>query len=371
MPSPTKLPDGHTEAEGAIAIPEDQKLVHQNPAFIELMDDRRKLFRQVDDFEPVTDIHNTAGMAAADALRKQIVKNRTALNRVLGETIEKFHKAHKAACDMRRPLIAENEAAEAYLKESAEFAVRYEQSRKAELNAERTRLLAPWVTAEQMTTFNLAEMSDDVFEVTLQGMKTAHEARVAEAARLAEEERKQKEADRIAREEAEKALAVERAQRAEEQRLYNEQQAQAQKQREMEEALRRAEETQARARVEAAQREAAALLAEEKAKADAERQRLEAVAAEERRKKEALEQAEREREAAERKKREEEEAVLKKAALAPDKEKLKVMSQKFRELSRIREIPLVESGPAYELGCWFQNGQIALLDQFDQKIEAL
>ena len=339
MSTPTKLPADHNEAEGAIVIPENEKLVRSNPAFIELMDDRRKLFRQVDTFEPVTDIHNTAGMAAAKTLRQQIVKNRTALDRLMGEEISKYHKAHKAACDMRRPLIAENEAAEAHLRDSEEFAIRYEASRKAELNAERSKLLAPWVTAEQMSTFNLAEMSEDTFTNTLVGMKAAYAARELEAQRVLQEQRRAQEADRLAREEAEKALAVERAQRAEEQRLHNEQQAKLAQERQMEEALRQAEIAQAREAAAKREAEAAALLAEERALAEAarkeaeaaalaERTRLEAIAAEERRQREAVEQAQREKEAAERKKAAEEEAERKKAELAPDKQKLKDFIEK-------------------------------------------
>lgn len=325
MSTPTKLPADHNEAEGALELAKDQAaLTQEDSVLAELIAERDKLFRQVDNFEPVVDIHNTAGMSAAKALRLQIVPIRTGLDKHLSVTTSRYHKLHKAACALKNPLLQTCKNAEEHLRDSEEFAIRYEASRKAELNAERAKLLAPWVTAEQMSTFNLSEMSEDTFTNTLVGMKAAHAARELEAQRVLQEQRRVQEADRMAREAAEAALAVERAQRAEEQRLYNEQQAKLVQERQMEEALRRSEEAQAKAAAARQAEEAAAVLAEERAIAEAERVRLANIAAEERRQREAVEQAQREKEAAERKKAAEEEAERKKAELAPDKEKLAV-----------------------------------------------
>lgn len=128
---------------------------------------------------------------------------------------------------------------EDHLEKQEKFAEIKEQERKEKMAAEREELLRPY--AEDVTLFNLKEMSEAGFKELLQNSKSAFEAR-AEAERKAEEER-------IAREKAE---AAERERmRKENERLQKENEKAREKARKEEERRRKLEEDARKAREEA------------------------------------------------------------------------------------------------------------------------
>lgn len=216
------------------------------------------------------------------------------------------------------------EPTENYLEQQEKFAEIQEESRRIIRLSERQTELAgyEWQFSDHPTT-DLKNMSEEMYQTFFTGIRVQYEQR-KEAERKAEE-------DRIAREKAE---AEERERiRKENERLKKEAEEKEKalaEERKRVEAERKAAEEKARKEREAAEKK----LAEERAKAEAERRRIE----EENRKKLEAERLERERveaelkakrdqEEADRKRKDEEEkarfAAEKKAAAAPDKEKIK------------------------------------------------
>lgn len=219
------------------------------------------------------------------------------------------------------------------------------QKKRDELRARRTELLTPYCATTEH--YALDTMPEEGFEALLSGMKAAHELRVAnekraeeqrlEALRLAEEERVKKEkaaAEEKARLEAENArLQAERDRLAETARQEREQAAK--------EHQRLLAEQAEKERAAQAERDRLAEIArqerEQAAKLRAEADRL---AAEERRKREELEASlEAERLA--------EEERVRRAAAAPDREKLLAFASSLRALS-IPELS-TEHGPAHRI----------------------
>ncbi len=213
---------------------------------------------------------------------------------------------------------------EAAMLEIEEAEERAEAKRKADLQAARQALLAPYMATDHMA---LGEMGSEAWESLLAGAKAAKQAKLdaeaketaewVEQVRLAKEERERKaEADRLERERMQaenerlaKVAAEERAKREESERA-------AAKQREEERAAQKAKDD-----------EAARLQAIADKAAREERQRLAAKAEAEKRKAE-LAQAELdriERDAADKKKAEA--AAVKKAARAPDRAKVAEVAQ--------------------------------------------
>lgn len=221
-------------------------------------------------------------------------------------------RAGKAIDGMANVLKYLIEPAESRLEEMEKIAERMEAERKAALKAEREKMLAPFVS--DLSGYNLADMKPDDFVSLLAGVKHAAEAR-AEAARKAEAER----------------IAAEAARIADEKRIRDEN-----------ERLRaEAVEREKAARLEREKMEAAA--AAERAKARAVQEQAEAAARAEKaeaEKKIAAERAAREkleREAAERKRAEEKAAAeeaerQRRAASAPDREKLAAIANAVRAL---------------------------------------
>ena len=264
---------------------------------------------------------------ASDKLRKSLKED--SLRR--GKAIDGFHNI----------LLHLVEPEEQRLEEQEKFAERQEAERKAEIKRKREGALSLYNV--DTTFYALAEMSPEAFAQLLENSRLAHGARLA-AAKKAEE-------DRIAREKAE-AEERERV-RLENERLKRE--AFEAAKREEEERKKRAEvEKKAleerRAAEEAARKERLAL--EEKArkereaieaKARAEREAAELAAKKEREAREKIEVELRAREEAERQRVEEEKREAKRAAMAPDSEKIASIAAKVRAI----ELPQVSTTEAW------------------------
>lgn len=291
------------------------------PDFEEIILRRKKLLKKVEDFDPVEDVNDTVRMEEADRLRLDLVKCRTGLESIRKAVGEKARKHVEAVNEMFRGYREENESAEAFLKESADFGANYEKARKAQLKAEREPLLRPYVP--DTTLYALGDMTEAQFDLTLKGAKAAHEAALKEQEEQRRKEQAEREKDRLEAEKARAELAKER----EAQRVKDA------------EALRQ-------------------------------RQESDKKLAEERRQKEALEQKERERQAAEARKAEEEKKAAAKAARAPDKQKVLNMAgllEKFTEIS----LPNVKSDEAAGIVIWTTAELSRLVASIRRKAENL
>lgn len=202
---------------------------------------------------------------------------------------------------------------EARLLEMEEFAERAEAARKARVKTTREELLRPYGVDPAL--YQLGEMSQEAFEQLLEGSRLAHEQRV-EASRKAEEAR----------------LAIEKAEAEERERIRLENE---------------------RLKSEAVERAAAALKEREQfeAQAEAERQKAAAARAEAeenvRKEREARAHAEAEagrlRDAEEARKRLEA-SEKRRAAAAPDKDKLRFLATRLAQM----EMPQMATEPGQE-----------------------
>lgn len=302
-------------------IPKELELsvIQQDKSFETLMDDRRKLLTKVEKFDPVESVDDTPRMADAKRLQLDLAKNRNRVDDCLKAAGEGFRLKWKALCDVRRPLWLESESAEDWLKESSEFAIRFEASRRAELTAERApQLLALGVDPAM---YNLGEMSNQQWEITLGGAKLAKANADRDLAAQAEREKAEREERDRLRRENEKLMEEQRRKDAE--------------------ALRERQEIQRKADADAAK--ARAEQARIKAEGDA---RI----AEERRQREALERKEQERLQAEKQKEVETKKAAAKAAKAPDKLKLTLFADSLTEC--LKNIPAVKSDDAKAVTAW-------------------
>jgi len=221
------------------------------------------------------------------------------------------------------PIIKGLKAEEERLEEQEKFAIRAEEKRKAELTQSRKILLAPFNIDTSF--YQLGDMPEATFQTLLDSTRVAHEARVA-AAKKAEEDRlaaiaAKEEEDKRVRAENERlrleAVEKEREAKAERDRVNAER-----------EAERKAADEAARKERE----EAEAKLAEERRVAAAERAKVEAQARAERDAREKAEAELKAKQQAEKKKAAAEEKARKKAALAPDQDKIRAVAAMIREI---------------------------------------
>ncbi len=323
---------------------------------------------------------------AADAKLARTLRLALKGERCAAEKVRQNLKAHvlafgKAVDGLYDVVEAEAEPMEAKLAEIEKAEEIAAAKRRQELRESRAQALAAY--GRDVSGLPLETMTQAAFDALVDDAKVAQaarlerEAREKEAARIAAEKAEQErlaaeqaERERLEREKAEadaraKAEAEERARvEAENARLRAEKEAAekaAREAAEKAEAERREAEAKAKAEREAAEAEAARKLAEEQARlkaeadaaaaaAKAEADRLAAIAAEEKRKadearavaeeearkereaREALERAERERVAAEERRKAEEAEAARRAAVAPDAEKLRAFAETLRAL---------------------------------------
>lgn len=260
----------------------------------------------------VTDATQVSEIKASREMRLKLRTVRTGAENARKTAKEESLKRSQAIDAAARVIADLCEPVEARLLEQEQFAERAEAKRKAALAAERGEALRN--IGGDPSLYQLGDMKPTEFEDLMVGLKAAHEKRVAEAkaqeeARKAEEARRAEEL-RIAREKAAAAEAEAAKARAE--------QAEAERKAKAE---REALEAKARREREAAEAEAAA-----------ERRRLQALADVERQKREAAEKAQREREAEEKRQREAQEKAAKKAAAAPDADKLRAFAKAIEDV---------------------------------------
>lgn len=275
----------------------------------------------------VTDATQVTEMRQAREIRLKLVKVRTgaeAARKVLKADALALGKAIDACGNWIKN---QTEPVEARLMECELFAERAEAARKQKLRDERYALLAEVGTVDAAIVSTLGDMKQDAFDAMLQGAKLAKKAREEEAkrqeqARKDEEARRARELEeaRAKQAQAEAEAAKLRAERAEQDRLAAEA---AERERRAREAI------EAKAR---AEREAAEIKAREereaiRAKAAAEQAEAERKLRAEREAREKIEREQRERDAAEKKRRDAEARAAKKAAAAPDADKLRAYAK--------------------------------------------
>ncbi len=277
----------------------------------------------------VKDELDLATMAKAREARLILKKARTTVENNRKELKADIVKQGKAIDNIARFVKEQIEPAEKYLETQEKYAELKAAARQAEIKAKRVEQLSQYV--DDISIFNLDEMTDERFEVVLESAKSQKEAEIAlekkrEEERLEAEHKEREEQERIRleneklRKEAEEREKAEKAER---------------EKREKEEAKRLEAERKERERIQA---EADAKLAAERA----EREKLEAE--------------KREREEAERKEREAKEAEEAAAKNAGDLEKLKRFSAAI-EVIRREKMPVMS-----------EKGNRAIVDLIDEKL---
>ena len=294
--------------------------------------------------ESVKDATCVSEIKQARACRLAIRKVRLA-----GEVIRKTQKANaltygKAVDGFYNILEADLAPIEKALQDAEDTAERAEIARKDGIEGGRKSALAPFVTDTSL--YAVRDMTEPAFTALLSGVKLAKEQAEAAAAkaeadriaaekeRLAEEARIKAENDRL-KKEAEELAEANRQERLKEQaaREVERQRVEAEAKAAAETAKREREAIEAKARIEKAEAEAKAKKEREAAEAAARKEREEAEA------KMAAERAERQRveaeiqalKAAEAKKAADAEKARRKAANAPEADKLRAYAKHIRD----------------------------------------
>lgn len=300
----------------------------------------------------VTDASQVAQIKLSRDFRLELRKVRTtgeSLRKSLQEDAQRRVKALNGFQHILEDLIGVEETR---LDEQEKIVERAEAARKAKLKLDRESALKPF--GIDTTFYVLGDMSDEAWAQLLENTQAAH-ARKQEEARKAEEDRIRQENERLKEEarireenarlrrEADEREAAQKAERerleaiaAEERRKASEAAETARKERETaeaENAIKFAEERQRADEAAAAERQRVAveqqIVAE---KARAERAKLERKAAEERTRREKLEAEALAAEKAAQKKKADDARAARKAALAPDSDKLKTYAKALRAL---------------------------------------
>ena len=293
------------------------------------MYDRATVMLKEADGISVTDATQVTEIKKARAMRLQLKGVRVEIENARKSLKEESLRKGRSIDGLAGKLKALIEPAELRLEQQEQFAERAEAARKAALREGRAALIAPY--AENPSIYPLGDMTDAAFDELSNGLRLAHEAKIA-AAKKAEEERiaaeraKAEEDKRIRAENERLRLEAEAKQKA-----ADAERAKAAKELAEANAAREKAEAAAKAQKAAADKK----LAEERAKAEAaikaerdERDRLERAAA--------AAKAEAEKKAAA------ERAAQKAAALAPDRDKIASIAKAIRSI----QMPSVSSPEA-------------------------
>lgn len=262
----------------------------------------------------VTDATQLTEMAEAARVRKALVKVRTSASKVRDELKADALATSRVLDACARWVAERTQPVEAALAESEQFAANAEKARKLELRQGRHAALAAYGSVDDAIFATLGDIKPEAFEQMLSGAKLAKEARDAQAKKAADDAAAKAEADRVERERvnAENARLREEAKKRE---------AAIAEERRKAESERQAAETKARKEREAI---------EETARK--ERLRLQAIADVERQKREAAEKATADRLAAEKKQRDADARKARKAAAAPDADKLRAYAKAVKAI---------------------------------------
>ncbi len=273
----------------------------------------------------VTDATQVSEMRQAREIRLRLVKVRTgaeAARKILKADALALGKAIDACGNWIKN---QTEPVEARLLECELFAERAEAKRKQQLRDDRFALLAQVGPVDAAIVSTLGEMKQDAFDQMLEGAVLARKARDEAAAKVDAERRAREQAEAQERERLRVENEKLRAEREEQDRLARESAERERKAREAIEAKAKAEreaaEIKARAEREAIRAKAAAEQAEAERKLKAEREA-----------REKLEREQRERDAAEKKRRDAEARAAKRAAAAPDADKLRAYAKALRSI---------------------------------------
>lgn len=306
--------------EGGLSADATKAVIRQ--AFAPLVESLGNLTRDAEAIS-VTDATQLTEMAEARRVRLLIAKVRTGADKVKTALKADALATGRVLDACNRWIDERARTLETRLLEAELFAERAEKARKDALHRDRAALLHPFGVNTSL--YTLGDMKDAEFDLLLDGFKTAHAARVeqerkAEADRLAQAEADRVERERIA---AENARLREEAEKREAEIIAERRKAEAQRQIDAEKARRAQAEADAKARKEREDIEEAARK---------ERLRLQAIADVERQKREAAEKETADRLAAEKKQRDAEARKARKAAAAPDADKLRALARTLKAL---------------------------------------
>lgn len=278
-------------------------------------------------------------MAEARDKRLTLKKARTTVENKRKELKTDIVKQGRAIDSVARYVKEEIEPAEKYLEEQEKFAELRAAERAATLKAERIEKLVLYT--DDVSLYNLDDMSDIRFDALLDTLKKQHEQEVAEAKRIEDEriakvKAEQEEQERIRKENEKLKAEAEAKEKAEQEER---------KKRQAEEDARLAAEQKEREEREAEQ-------AKKDAEAQAERNRIQKEADEkvklERARVEKLQEAQREREQADAQAKATAEEAERAALLAPDKEKLISFAQGLDRV-RTEKMPAVKTKQAQDI----------------------
>ena len=291
----------------------------------------------------VTAADQLTEMRQAREIRLKLVKVRTG-----AEAARKVLKADALA--LGRAIDAcgnwiknQTEPVEARLMECELFAERAEARRKQKVRDERYALLAEVGPVDAAIVSTLGDMKQDAFEQMLDGAKLAKKAREEAEAKAESDRQAREKAEADERERLRKENERLKAERAEQDRLAAEAAERERKAREeiVEKARKEREAAEQAARVEREKAELERRKVEEQAKREREaaeakyrkeREEREAKLQQEREAREKIEREQRERDAAEKKRRDAEARAAKKAAAAPDADKLRAYAKSLRSI---------------------------------------
>jgi hypothetical protein len=273
----------------------------------------------------VTDATQVTEIKAARSARLKLAKIRKAADHLREDLKEESLRTGQGIQKVYKAVESLIEPEETRLQEIEDFAQRQEDARKAKLVSERTEQLRPFMVPEILVSIDLKNMSPGAFDQLFLRSKVSYEAEVAAKAKA--------EADRIAKEAADKAEAERVV--AENARLKAENEAKDRAaQIERDKAAKELAAAQAKAKAEKAAIEAKAR--EQQRKADAEAQTARELAADLLRKEQVarakLEAAAKAKADAEAKRIAAEKAAARKAAMAPDADKIRSLAVMVREI---------------------------------------
>lgn len=136
----------------------------------------------------ITDINQVQEMEQAAIARKALVKVRTSLTAKHKELKEDSLKYGRLLDGIKNRLISLTEPIEAHLREQEEFAERQKAAQAEVLKAKRLELLSPYGVDTQF--YDFGNMPEEMFEKFLNDQKLLHQAKIQQAEKEAEENKR-------------------------------------------------------------------------------------------------------------------------------------------------------------------------------------
>ncbi len=182
----------------------EETVVSLQSAFAPFYEEASKMKEEAESLV-VTDVTDVVGMRRAKTLRARFRDIRVEAENVRKELKAESLRTGKAIDGVANVLKFLIVPLEEHLKTQEKFLEVQEEKRKAELVQKRTSELSVYVDEEALSFYNLGEMSEEAFNNLLETSKKAFEAeqeaiKKAEADRIAEEKAEKKEQERIRKE---------------------------------------------------------------------------------------------------------------------------------------------------------------------------